>query len=210
VGGTMLYFKALYEGLDAMPSADPAVRAALDAEAAERSWPALHAELAQVDPATAARLAPNDAQRIQRALEVWRSTGRPLSSFHRGGKTPPAPQPLIALEPTDRAWLHARIAQRFDAMLEAGFVDEVRALRARGDLHLGLPSMRCVGYRQAWEALDTGSPRDELRERGIAATRQLAKRQLTWLRSMPWRNVVACDAAGATQAVVDLAQRLAQ
>jgi len=210
VGGTMLYFKALYEGLDAMPAANPAERAALDAEAAERGWPALHAELAQVDPTTAARLAPNDAQRIQRALEVWRSTGRPLSSFHRGDKTPSAPQPLVALEPTDRAWLHARIAQRFDAMLEAGFVDEVRALRARGDLHLGLPSMRCVGYRQAWEALDTGSPRVELRERGIAATRQLAKRQLTWLRSMAWRNVVACDAAGATQAVVDLAQRLAQ
>jgi tRNA dimethylallyltransferase len=209
VGGTMLYFKALYEGLDAMPPADPAVRAALDAEAAERGWPALHAELAQVDPATAARLAPNDAQRIQRALEVWRSTGRPLSSFHRGDKTPLAPQPLVALEPTDRAWLHARIAQRFDAMLDAGFVDEVRALRSRGDLHLGLPSMRCVGYRQAWEAVDAGSPPDELRERGIAATRQLAKRQLTWLRSMPWRHVVACDAEGATQAVVALVRRLA-
>jgi tRNA dimethylallyltransferase len=209
VGGTMLYFKALYEGLDAMPPADPAVRAALDAEAAERGWPALHAELAQVDPATAARLAPNDAQRIQRALEVWRSTGRPLSSFHRGDKTPLAPQPLVALEPTDRAWLHARIAQRFDAMLDAGFVDEVRALRSRGDLHLGLPSMRCVGYRQAWEAVDAGSPPDELRERGIAATPQLAKRQLTWLRSMPWRHVVACDAEGATQAVVALVRRLA-
>jgi tRNA dimethylallyltransferase len=209
VGGTMLYFKALYEGLDAMPPADPAVRAALDVEAAERGWPALHAELAQVDPATAARLAPNDAQRIQRALEVWRSTGRPLSSFHRADKTPLAPQPLVALEPTDRAWLHARIAQRFDAMLDAGFVDEVRALRSRGDLHLGLPSMRCVGYRQAWEAVDAGSPPDELRERGIAATRQLAKRQLTWLRSMPWRHVVACDAEGATQAVVALVRRLA-
>jgi len=207
VGGTMLYFKALYEGLDAMPAADPTVRAALDAEAAERGWPALHAELAQVDPATAARLAPNDAQRIQRALEVWRSTGRPLSNFHRSDKTPPAPQPLIALEPTDRAWLHARIAQRFDAMLDAGFIDEVCALRARGDLHLHLPSMRCVGYRQAWEVLDAGLPQAALRERGIAATRQLAKRQLTWLRSMPWRHVVACDAPGATQAVVELARR---
>ena len=209
VGGTMLYFKALYEGLDAMPAADPAVRPAIDAEAAERGWPALHAQLAQIDPVTAARLAPNDAQRIQRALEVWRSSGRALSSFHRGDKTPPARQPLVALEPGDRAWLHERIAQRFDAMLEAGFVDEVRALRGRGDLHPGLPSMRCVGYRQTWEALDAELPERELRERGIAATRQHAKRQLTWLRSMPWRHVVACDAPGAAQAVVDLAQRLA-
>jgi tRNA dimethylallyltransferase len=209
VGGTMLYFKALIDGLDTMPAADAAVRAALDAEAAERGWPALHAQLAQVDPGTAARLAPNDAQRIQRALEVWRSSGRPLSSFHRDTRTAAPANPLIALEPADRAWLHARIAERFDAMLAAGLVDEVRRLRARGDLHPGLPSMRCVGYRQAWEALDEGAPTEQLRERGIAATRQLAKRQLTWLRAMPWRRVVACDAPDALRTVVALARQLA-
>jgi tRNA dimethylallyltransferase len=218
-GGTMLYFKALLEGLDSMPAADPALRAQLDAEAAERGWPALHDELARVDPATAARLAPNDAQRIQRALEVWRATGRPLSSFHRerAASTPDSAEsagsadttPLISLEPRSRSWLHERIAQRFDAMLAGGFVDEVRALRARGDLHLGLPSMRCVGYRQAWEALDAGDLAP-LRERGVAATRQLAKRQLTWLRSLPRRHVVACDEGDPLQAVRQLVQRLLQ
>jgi len=206
VGGTMLYFKALFEGLDEMPASQPAVRAALDLEAAQRGWPALHADLAQVDPPTAARLAPGDAQRIQRALEVWRISGRPLSSFHRE-KTQRAPAPLISLEPRDRAWLHERIALRFDAMLAAGFVDEVRHLRARGDLHAGLPAMRCVGYRQAWEALDEGDL-NALRDKGIAATRQLAKRQLTWLRAMPWREVVACDDAGATADVVAWATRV--
>jgi tRNA dimethylallyltransferase len=209
VGGTMLYFKALLDGLDAMPTADPALRADIDAEAARRGWPAMHEELARVDPPTAARLAPNDAQRIQRALEVWRATGRPLSSFHHGPRNEAPPEPLIALEPAQRGWLHERIAQRFDAMLAEGLVDEVRRLRERGDLHPGLPSMRCVGYRQVWEALDAGTPMAELRERGIAATRQLAKRQLTWLRSMPWRRVVACDAPGAADAVVSLARGLA-
>jgi tRNA dimethylallyltransferase len=208
VGGTMLYFKALLDGLDEMPQAEPAIRAALDAEAAERGWPALHAELARVDPATAARLPPHDAQRIQRALEVWRATGRPLSSFHRGAARASGEAPLIALEPASRAWLHERIAQRFDAMLDAGLVDEVRALRARGDLHLGLPSMRCVGYRQAWQALDAGDL-SGLRDAGIAATRQLAKRQLTWLRAMPQRHVVACDASAAVDEAVALARRLA-
>jgi tRNA dimethylallyltransferase len=194
VGGTMLYFKALRDGLDVMPPSDPALRAALDARAAAQGWPALHAELAAVDPATAARLAPNDAQRIQRALEVWQLSGRPLSS-HQGlaGRGAAPDLTLVALEPSSRAWLHERIALRFDAMLAAGLVDEVRALRARGDLHPGLPSMRCVGYRQAWEALDRGDLAP-LRERGIAATRQLAKRQLTWLRSMPERQVIPCDA----------------
>jgi tRNA dimethylallyltransferase len=190
VGGTMLYFKALVDGIDALPPADPATRAALDAEASERGWPALHAELALADPVTGARLAPNDAQRIQRALEVLRLTGQPLSAFHTRAASPAAAprHRLLSLEPTDRTWLHARIAQRFEDMLASGFLDEVRALRQRGDLHPGLPSMRCVGYRQAWEALDAGLANDALmaqvRERGVAATRQLAKRQLTWLRGM--------------------------
>jgi tRNA dimethylallyltransferase len=202
VGGTMLYYKALRDGLDEMPPADPTVRAALDAEAAERGWPALHAELARVDPATAARLPPGDAQRIQRALEVWRVSGRPLSAWQRGPQAGAQAQawaaslPLVSLEPASRAWLHQRIAERFDAMLAAGFLDEVQALRARGDLHPELPSMRCVGYRQAWAALEAGSLQG-LREAGIAATRQLAKRQLTWLRSTTVQARVACDQQGA-------------
>jgi tRNA dimethylallyltransferase len=209
VGGTMLYFKALFEGLDDMPAADPAVRARLDAQAAVDGWPALHAELARIDPVTAQRLAPGDSQRIQRALEVYRLSGRPLSSFHSDrAQTPRTAAPLISLEPTDRGWLHARIGQRFDAMLAAGLVDEVRRLRARGDLHADLPAMRCVGYRQAWQALDRGDL-SELAATGSAATRQLAKRQLTWLRSMPQRHRVACDAPDATGRVVALATQLA-
>ncbi len=216
VGGTMLYFKALIDGIAAMPPANPVVRAAVEAEAAARGWPALHAALAAVDPATAARLAPNDAQRIQRALEVWRLSGRPLSDFHAQGAnaTPPCPpRMLVALEPDDRAWLHARIAERFAAMLAAGFVDEVRALRARGDLHPDLPAMRCVGYRQAWALLDAqpdpAAPLPpaalaQLRAQGIAATRQLAKRQITWLRSMPARRRVPCDADDALRQVLQL------
>ena len=204
VGGTMLYFKALFDGLDAMPPADPALRAELEARAAREGWPALHAELAVIDPASAARLAPRDGQRIQRALEVHRLTGRSLSSWHTAadGHQPP----LIALEPLDRAWLHARIAARFEAMLAAGFVDEVRALRARGDLRADLPSMRAVGYRQAWDALDADR-HDQLPATAIAATRQLAKRQMTWLRSLTWREVVACDAADASERAVALAVR---
>ena len=230
VGGTMLYFKALFDGLDDMPPADPAVRAVLADEASEKGWPALHAELAQVDPVTAARLAPNDSQRISRALEVFRVSGQPLSFFHQrkaakagageagaGEADAPTAIPLISLEPHDRAWLHGRIAQRFDAMLAAGFIDEVRSLRARGDLLPDLPSMRCVGYRQVWEALDAMetsnaehgqesnfSPKawSELRDKGIFATRQLAKRQITWLRSMPQRQIVACDAPDALEQVL--------
>jgi tRNA dimethylallyltransferase len=198
VGGTMLYFKALIEGLDEMPGAHAAIRAEIEAEAAARGWPALHAELAQVDAPTAARLAPNDAQRIGRALEVWRASGRTLSSHHTQRRADMS-MPMIALEPDDRAWLHARIAERFDAMLAAGFIDEVNRLRERASLHAALPSMRAVGYRQAWEALDAGLTGDALhnavRERGIAATRQLAKRQLTWLRSMARRRRVVCHAA---------------
>ncbi|SOD29015.1 tRNA dimethylallyltransferase [Variovorax sp. YR752] len=220
VGGTMLYFKALFDGIDAMPAADAAVRARIDADAATLGWPAMHARLAQVDPVTAARLAPQDSQRIQRALEVWESSGQPLSSFHASdNKTASAVEGgvLFSLEPTDRAWLHTRIAERFDAMLAAGFLDEVRALRARGDLSTDLPSMRCVGYRQAWETLDAcgdaapdAKAIADLRERGIAATRQLAKRQITWLRSMPQRTVIACDAPDAVQTAVQLIAKTTQ
>ncbi len=203
VGGTMLYFKALFDGMDPMPQAQPALRAAIAAQAQAQGWPALHAELAKVDPVTAARLAPADSQRIQRALEVFRVSGLPLSHFHkRSTAYAPTNVPLISLEPLDRAWLHARIAQRFDAMLEAGFLDEVRALRARGDLNPDLPSMRCVGYRQAWDMLDGVGDMANLRERGVAATRQLAKRQITWLRSMPQRQVVNCQEADAAQQVL--------
>jgi tRNA dimethylallyltransferase len=212
VGGTMLYFKALQGGLDAMPSADAALRAAIDAEAARDGWPALHARLARLDPVTAARLAPNDAQRIQRALEVVRLTGRPLSAWHGAARPAARALPMISLEPRDRAWLHARIAARLRAMLELGLLDEVRRLRARGDLHPGLPSMRCVGYRQAWQALDAGTPEALAAwpERAIAATRQLAKRQLTWLRGMPDRLAIECDASDAVERVVAAAQALAE
>jgi tRNA dimethylallyltransferase len=191
VGGTMLYFKALIDGLDELPTGDATVRATLDAEAAALGWPALHARLAEVDPTTAARLAPHDSQRIQRALEVWAMTGQSLSSFHtRGHAQAAAPQHLlIALEPPTRAWLHERIAQRCEAMWDQGFLAEVVRLRERPDLHLNLPAIRCVGYRQAWEALDQGLNGDTLRrhwlERSVPATRQLAKRQMTWLRSLP-------------------------
>ncbi len=207
VGGTMMYFKALIDGIDAMPPADPALRATLEAEAVAIGWPAMHARLALVDPVTAARLSPNDSQRVQRALEVWHASGQPLSHFHAAKKATnlagnAGTSALFSLETDDRAWLHARIAQRFDAMLAAGFVDEVKALRARGDLQPDLPSMRCVGYRQAWEALDGDWPLAELRERGIAATRQLAKRQMTWLRSMPARRVIPCDAPDAIAHIV--------
>jgi tRNA dimethylallyltransferase len=216
VGGTMLYFKALYEGLDDLPPASPPVREAIEHEAARQGWPALHAQLAQVDATTAARLAPADSQRISRALEVFRLTGRPLSDFHTravhpaqdaiksvaDNAMPVMGNPLFSLEPVDRAWLHGRIAQRFDAMLAQGFMDEVAALRRRGDLHPDLPAMRCVGYRQAWEVLDGRLPPEALRERGIIATRQLAKRQTTWLRSLPGRQVLAADAPDATAQVV--------
>jgi len=185
-GGTMLYFKALQQGLSALPVADPGVRADLDAQAARDGWPAMHAELARVDPVTAARLPPLDAQRIQRALEVFRVTGQPLSALqgHRAmASTLPGATVALALAPGDRARLHADIARRFDTMLAQGLVEEVRGLRERFVLTPLLPSMRCVGYRQAWNVLEGSINRRELREQGIAATRQLAKRQLTWLRS---------------------------
>jgi tRNA dimethylallyltransferase len=217
VGGTMLYFKALMDGLDPMPAADPAVRAMLNAEAVASGWPAMHARLAEVDAPTAARLAPNDSQRIQRALEVWHASGQPLSSFH-GAKAAITPAneacaALFSLEPTERSWLHDRIAQRFDAMLDAGFLDEVRHLRERGDLLPDMPSMRCVGYRQAWEFLEAGDSSAaafaNMRERGLAATRQLAKRQVTWLRSMPARRVIAAEAPDAIEQVVQQVMAIA-
>lgn len=279
VGGTMLYFKALFDGLDDLPPAQPALRAAIEAEARARGWPALHAELARVDPVTAARLPPNDAQRIGRALEVWRATGTPLSALQRrwarssadradagiprqtgdadgepntdcasdttastprgsphhgadpAGRDDPddhgaplrigaLPGVLLSLEPRDRTWLHRRIGERFVQMLDAGLVDEVRALRARGDLHAALPSMRCVGYRQTWEALDaaaaqgretlTAAERAQLAERGAAATRQLAKRQLTWLRSIPQRRVIAADEPIVLDIILDTVNQIWQ
>jgi len=208
VGGTMLYFKALFDGLSELPQGDEALRNELDAEAARIGWPAMHAKLAAIDPLTAARLAPGDSQRIQRALEVWRLTGKPLSRLHaEQQRTRGVDWPLLSLEPAERGWLHERLARRFHQMLEQGLVAEVEALRARGDLHLGLPSMRCVGYRQVWEALDSGHMAD-LAEQGIAATRQLAKRQITWLRSMPRRQVIDCQSPQAQLHLLAAVQRL--
>jgi tRNA dimethylallyltransferase len=212
VGGTMLYYKALTQGLNDLPAADPEVRAALDADAARDGWPALHARLAAIDPPTAARLAPNDSQRIQRALEVFLLTGQPMSALLA------APRPEqesarwrfvpIALEPSDRGVLHARIAARFDGMLAHGFIDEVKRLRARGDLDLAMPSMRCVGYRQAWDYLDGATDYGTMRDKGVFATRQLCKRQLTWLRAMPERIIIDCCADDATQRALDAIERV--
>jgi len=198
VGGTMMYFKGLVDGLDDLPTADAAVRARIDEEAARIGWPGMHAKLQALDPLTAARLAPNDAQRINRALEIIELSGKPMSALLAKREQTVLPFDLVsfALEPSDRAVLHGRIAQRFDQMLgrsdDSGIVAEVARLRARGDLHPNLPSMRCVGYRQSWEYLDGRIDRAALRETGIIATRQLAKRQLTWLRSMPARIVIDC------------------
>lgn len=185
VGGTGLYFRALHQGLSNLPEADPAIRERLAAEADEIGWPAMHERLRQADPTAAARIGPNDAQRIQRALEVIELTGRPLSEQQRGGSGERFPWRVLklALLPPERGSLHARIAERFDAMLAQGFLDEMRHLRTRGDLHPDLPSMRAVGYRQAWEHLDGLTGAAEFRDRGVFATRQLAKRQITWLRS---------------------------
>jgi len=197
VGGTLLYGRALEGGLSELPSADPTLRMAIAAEARLHGWPALHAELAQVDPVTAARLAPRDAQRISRALEVYRASGTPLSHWIAArGNLPPIPVCWVSLEPRDRAWLHHRIRMRLEEMLAAGLVDEVRALLLRPGMHPGLASMRAVGYRQCAQWLADGGERlDLLRERILAATRQFAKRQLTWLRAMPQRQVFACDEA---------------
>ena len=190
VGGTMLYYKALTQGLADLPAADPALRAQLEARAAIEGWPALHAELARLDPVTAARLKPMDAQRIQRALEIIHLSGEALSELHARQASSASPLPCrvlpLALVPENRSQLHARIAERFITMLDAGLVTEVVHLRQQyPQLHADLPSMRCVGYRQVWEMLAGQLPAKELAERGIYATRQLAKRQLTWLRSLP-------------------------
>lgn len=189
VGGTMLYFKVLKEGIAKLPAADETIRAQLLLEAQEKGWPALHRELEQVDPESAARLNPNDAQRLQRALEVYRATGRSLTQWHKQQKTETFPYEVvnIAVSPTDRAVLHDRIAQRFHEMLTQGFYDEVKALYNRGDLNPNMPSMRAVGYRQMWDCLDGKISYAEMEERGIIATRQLAKRQITWLRS--WKDL---------------------
>ena len=183
VGGTMLYFRALLHGLADLPQADAVLRAEIDAEAAAEGWPAMHAKLAELDPATAARLHSTDSQRLQRALEICRLSGRPMSELLAESEKQKPPYDLlsIALLPSDRAVLHERIARRFDEMLLAGLDDEVRMLRRKYTLSLDLPSMRCVGYRQTWEAQDGTLPHNELRDRGIFATRQLAKRQITWL-----------------------------
>ncbi|MGH8852947.1 MAG: tRNA (adenosine(37)-N6)-dimethylallyltransferase MiaA [Telluria sp.] len=209
VGGTMMYFKGLTDSLDDLPTADAAVRAAIELEAARIGWPGMHAKLRLLDPATADRLAPNDAQRINRALEIIELTGKPMSELLGKRAKPELPFELtsFALEPSDRAVLHQRIAQRFDQMLGArddeGLVAEVARLRARGDLTPTLPSMRCVGYRQAWDYLDGAISRAQLRELGIIATRQLAKRQLTWLRAMPDRIVLDCLGSDPTGALLD-------
>jgi len=213
VGGTMMYFKGLTDSLDELPTADPALRAQLDAEAASIGWPGMHAKLRTLDPVTAERLKPNDAQRINRALEIIALTGKPMSELLGKREKPELPFDLIsfALEPSDRAVLHGRIAQRFDAMLgerdDEGLVAEVARLRARGDLTPALPSIRCVGYRQTWDYLEGKIDRAELRELGIIATRQLAKRQITWLRAMPERIVIDCLGNDPTGELMD---RLAQ
>ncbi|MFL6686124.1 tRNA (adenosine(37)-N6)-dimethylallyltransferase MiaA [Paraburkholderia graminis] len=213
VGGTMLYYKALTQGLNDLPAADANVRAQLDADAARDGWPALHARLAAVDPATAARLAPNDSQRIQRALEVFMLTGEAMSTLLAApARTDDAAADWrfvpVALEPSDRSVLHARIERRFDAMLENGFVDEVVKLRERGDLSPEMPSMRCVGYRQVWEYLDGAVDDPTMRDKGVFATRQLCKRQLTWLRSMDERVVVDCCDREATARVLEVIEAL--
>lgn len=193
VGGTMLYFRALLQGLDDLPRADPALRKKLEIEAASRGWPALHVELAHIDPLTAKRLSPNDSQRIGRALEIYQLTGKPMSAqLDQAQSALPYQVLQLALIPSDRAVLHQRIATRFDAMLAEGLLDEVEALRKIYTLTSDLPAMRAVGYRQAWAFLEGAIDRVGLREQGLAATRQLAKRQLTWLRS--WPDAVALDA----------------
>ncbi len=217
-GGTMLYFRALEQGLAPLPEADAEVRAAIAAEAAERGWAALHAELARVDPEAAARIHPNDPQRIQRALEVWRLTGRPLSAWLAEARAAPPPfrAVRVVLAPADRAELHRRIAARLEAMFDAGFVEEVARLRARPGLTRAHPSMRAVGYRQVWDHLEGRWDAAEMRARALYATRQLAKRQLTWLRgrwgpgTAAWIDAGRADAAARVRAFVERALEAAR
>jgi tRNA dimethylallyltransferase len=209
VGGTMLYFQALTEGLNELPEADPMIRLMIDTMAAEQGWPAVHARLARVDPETAARLEPNDAQRIQRALEVYYLTNKPLSELLKKPKYVYFPySPIrVSLVPGNREVLHLRIAQRFEAMLEAGLVTELEKLREEYALEAGMPSMRCVGYRQAWDHLEGKFDAAALREQGIAATRQLAKRQLTWLRGMEGVTEFDCLTEDVADLVVEYLRR---
>jgi tRNA dimethylallyltransferase len=190
LGGTMMYYKTLVSGLDDLPPADADIRQRIEQQAMHEGWPAIHAQLAEVDAITAARLKPNDSQRIQRALEVFQITGKPLSSFHMRDQHAGASIPTLAIEPSDRAVLHKRIETRFLDMLQQGLVEEVIELRHKYVLDETMPSMRCVGYRQVWEHLHGQSSREQMIERGIAATRQLAKRQITWLRSTSNKEVV--------------------
>ena len=206
VGGTMLYFKALLEGLDDMPGTDLAVRAEIEAEAGEKGWPALHAELERIDPETAAQLHPNHSQRISRALEVYRQSGVPMSGWRQGAKAGGYDALCLALAPADRAVLHARIAERLDVMMSEGFLDEVAALRERGDLHTGLPSIRAVGYRQLWSYLEGELSLDEALDRALAATRQLAKRQLNWLRGWSDLHWIDSSQKNANQTLYDSIQ----
>jgi len=195
VGGTMLYFKTLRDGLAEMPPADPAIRQAIEQEAAEKGWPAIHEQLAKVDPETAATLHPNHSQRIERALEVYQITGKPMSEFKAEQQTEPFPYRLLqmAIIPKSRQALHERIALRFEKMMESGFLAEMETLYERKDLHKDLPSIRAVGYRQAWDYLSGNLNRDEMIERAIIATRQLAKRQFTWLRNWPDLQEITLD-----------------
>jgi tRNA dimethylallyltransferase len=209
VGGTMLYFDALQHGLSELPSADPQIRAALDARAAGEGWPALHAELAHLDPVAAARIHPNDPQRIQRALEVCYISGRPLSELQGRSAVESGEYRYVklALAPVERVVLHGIIEQRFGSMMTKGFLEEVVHLRGRGDLHPGLPSMRAVGYRQLWQHLDGECDLEEAVRRGVVATRRYAKRQLTWLRSEP--DVTWFD-SGAAELAEQVRARAAQ
>ena len=210
-GGTMLYYKALREGLNSLPPADPAIRAQIDDEARRLGWPAMHAQLTSFDPETARRLEPNDSQRVQRALEIYRSSGRPMSAWlaqERDTDGISIDFRTLSLEPSDRLALHRRITDRYHAMIEKGLLEEVQALYGRGDLHTDLPSVRCVGYRQIWDYLEGNTSLDTAIEKAIAATRQLAKRQLTWLRAQPERQVVDCLASGAVDRVTDYAASL--
>ncbi len=210
-GGTMLYYKALREGLNDLPQADPAIRQQLDERAQEIGWPGMHEELTRIDPVTAARLAPRDSQRIQRALEIFHISGKTMSDWLKDKAQPQEGSHqyvTMSLEPEDRSWLHKRIAVRYHDMIEQGLLQEVEKLYQRPDLHPGLPSIRCVGYRQLWSYLDGEVSLDLAIEQAIAATRQLAKRQLTWLRSEPERQQFNCQNPQAAEQIVQAARQI--